>query len=408
MVATAQPITPTATLLQSYRQIFAPDGFLAKHNVERGEEIELLGLMTVTGVDGLFLGDPGTGKTWLIELLVEHALVDMNLFTALFMKDMSADEVLGPRDPMAMKAGQIKRMTAGFAPESNYSYWDEVFKASPPLVNPMLDLMANRRLKIGGVVLDCSQLITIIMSSNELGEREDLAAFRDRIGLTKFVNPVRTPEGRRAVTDIQLDFQSAGLDTTGLTPLTLADIFAIREELRHVAVSDAIRDMMVDAQQKWLEAGHPPSQRRIGQMWKMMKGRAWANGRGEVVADDFLPAQHMAWNHPDHAASAREIVLEFASVFTRKAQRLRQAMEPIVADMESLRQKLDATAESAEREDLMTEGFKFMRKLKKLGSDAHEQIATGKEQGQDTSLLEEVQADISRSYQWAEDALSGD
>ncbi len=319
--------------------MFRLSGFLRRYNIERNEEIELLGLSTISGVDTLFLGDPGVGKTWAIELLVEHCLTDMELFSILLAKDMSADEVLGPRDIMAMKQGRISRLMDGYMPLANYAYLDEVFKASPPLLNPLLDIMANRVLKVGGQVHELRQLITILMSSNELPDREDLQAFRDRIGITKFVHPVRSPDGRRAVTDIQLEYQASAdqVDTTGLNPLSLDDIHAIRAEVRQIEVGDAIRQIMVDMQQKWTEAGHPPSQRRVGQMWKIVKARAWANGRNEVVADDFLPVQHMAWNHPDDAGSAREIVLEFASVFTRKAQRLREALEPVLAELESLR-----------------------------------------------------------------------
>lgn len=398
------------TLLDAYRTIFGPadaGGFLKARNIERDEDIDLMGLMLVAGVDGLFLGDPGTGKTWMIELLVNHCLTNLKLFSHLLAKDQSADEVLGPRDIMAMKAGKIARLTDGYLPTAHVSYLDEIFKASPPMLNPLLDITANRVLKVGGLVIDCGQLIVNYMSSNELPDREDLSAFRDRIGLTKFVQPVRTPEGRRAVTDLQLDYQASGVDVTGVVPLTLDDVFAIRDEVKTIDVPDAIREMMVTAQQKWAENGHLPSQRRIGQMWRMVKAHAWTNGRSTVVADDLLPCQHMAWNHPDHAASAREVVLEFASVFTRHANRLRESMEPVLREMEELRGKLDAASEESEKDDLLGEGFKLMRQLRGMRKEATGQIADGQQQGQDTSMLEDVLSHINRSYEWAEKALTG-
>lgn len=392
-----------STRLTQFQDIAA---FLKSQNVERDEDIDLLMLSVISGVDALFLGDPGVGKTWMIELLVNDCLTDMSLFSHLLAKDQSATEILGPPNPMAMKAGKVERFTDGFLPTSNVAYLDEVFKSSPPQLNPLLDLMANRVLKVGGSVMDCKQLIAIIMSSNELPDREDLLAFRDRIGMTKYVQPVKSPEGRRAVTDIQLGFQTGGIDTSAVVPLTLADIETIRDEVRQVTVNDACRQIMVDAQQKWLEAGHPPSQRRIGQMWKVVKAHAWSNGRHDVVADDFLPCQHMAWNHPDDAESARSVILEFASVFTRKAQRAREAMEPIAQAMESLRTKLDAATED-EKDDLMNDGFKFIRQLRKLGREVKVQVKEGEQQGQDTSLLKELSDDINRLDKWAENALTG-
>lgn len=398
--------TTTTNLLTAFQGIFGTDGFLDTHNVERKEEIELLGLATISGVDVLFLGDPGVGKTWMIELLVRHCLTDMALFDHLLAKDMSADEVLGPRDLMSMKAGKIARLTEGYMPAANYAYLDEIFKASPPMLNPLLDLLANRVLKVGGQVQDCSQLLAIFMSSNELPDREDLMAFRDRIGITKFVQPVRTPEGRRSVTDLQLDFQSGGLATSGLIPLTLADIEQIREYVRQVEVPEEIRETMGVAQQKWFEAGHPPSQRRIGQMWKVIKARAWANGRQSVIADDLLPCQHMAFNHPDDAASARDIILEFASAFTRKATQVREAFEPIQRDMEELKTKLEG-ADEKEKEELMDGGFKLMLGLRKLRKRAGQHISAGKSQGQDVTMLEDVTKEIERAQEWAEKTLAG-
>jgi MoxR-like ATPase len=402
-------VTRTQTgLLGKYQAIFAPDGFLARHNVERREMIELMGLSTLCGVDPLFLGDPGVGKTWAIELLTEHCIVDARLFTILLSKDMSADEVLGPRDIMAMKAGVVGRLTNGYLPVANYAYLDEVFKASPPLLNPLLDITANRKLKVGGTVHDCSQLITVFMSSNELPDREDLTAFRDRIGVTYVVQPVKTPEGRRRVTDIQLDFQSSGIDTADLEPLTLDEIGDIRVELRQVQASDIMRQQMIDMQGKLLEAGHPPSQRRIGQCWKMLKARAWANGRQEIVADDFLILQHMVWNHPDDRDSGREIVMEFASAHTRKAKRLQEALEPVMAELEALRVKIDAATTDQERQDITGDGFKFLRQLKELRKQGTAQLKEARNLGEDTTLIEGVMEEVQRADSWATKLLIGE
>lgn len=403
--ATAPAVTPA--LHTRYMAIFGKDGFLDQHNIERREEIELLGLALVGGVDALFLGDPGVGKTHMIELLVDHGLSEQSLFTHLLAKDQSADEILGPRSLAALKQDRIERMTAGYLPDANFAYLDEIFKASPPMLNPLLDVLANRVLKMGGQVKDCSQLISILMSSNELPDREDLQAFRDRIGITKMVMPVRTAEGRRAVTDLQLDFQSNGINTAGLEPLTLADIEAIRAEARQVLVPDPIREMMGQAQQKWLEANHPPSLRRVGQMWKVIKAHAWAGGRGEVNADDLLPCQHMAFNLLDHQQSARAVILEFASAFTRKAERLKQALEPVLADMSQLREQIAKSDSKEDKEALMDSGFKFLRALRKLRNEAGAQIKEGQAQGQDVSSLEDVQTEVSDAYKWAEGQLTG-
>src|SRR3974390_2233031 len=181
--------------------------------IERKEEIDLQLLATIAAIDMLLLGDWGVGKTWQIELMVKHCIVHddgtslgHDLFTHLCAKDQSVGEILGERDVLALQQGRVARITAGMLPTAVFAYLDEIFKSSPPLLNPLLDIFAKRELKIGGSVLDCSQLVTIFMSSNELPDREDLMAFRDRIAITKFVEGVRSPEGRRKVTDMQLAY----------------------------------------------------------------------------------------------------------------------------------------------------------------------------------------------------------
>jgi MoxR-like ATPase len=395
--------TQTTTALDRFK---AMCDFLERNNVERKDEIELLALSILGGVDVLFLGEPGVGKTYIIELMVQHCLADMAMFSHLLAKDMSADEVLGPRDIIAMKEGKIRRITEGYAPEAHVAYLDEVFKASPPMLNPLLDLLANRVLKMGGEQRDCSQLISIVMSSNELPDREDLQAFRDRIGITKLVAPVRTAEGRRAVTDLQLDQQARGVNTEGVEPLTLADIEQIRSEITQITVPDAIRETMGEAQQKWLEAGHAPSQRRIGQMWRVIKAHAWMGDRKEANADDLMVCQHMGWNKPDDYKSCRAIILEYATAFTRKAEELRQAMEPILSGMDELRANVDAAEDETAKDALIEQGFKLLRQMNKLKKKAAEQIAEGEKQGQDVSTLKEVLDEIDKAHQWAEQVLS--
>lgn len=399
---------PTLALVDTWQKIYAPDGFLAKYNVERDDEIEILGLSTVAGVDVLFLGDPGVGKTWAIELQL-RCILGASLFDVLLSKDMSADEVLGPRSLIALKDDRIERLIAGFLPTANYGYLDEVFKASPTLLNPLLDLTAKRELKVAGNVIDCGQLITLYMSSNELPDREDLMAFRDRIGITKYVQPVRSPEGQKRVMSIQLGYQAGAnqIDMSSAPTLTLDQINDIRREVSVIDFPESTVEAMQQAQDKWADAGHPPSQRRIGQMLRMMKARAWSQGRDHVTNDDMIVCQHMAWNHPDHAASAHDIVIEFANVFTRKAARVKEALEPILTQLDEMRGKIDSD-DSEERDKAYETGWTVMRDLRRLRREAKDEIQSGQQGGHDTRELEKVMSEINKAHDYAEKALSED
>ena len=413
MSATATAIkrgTVSDTLVSVYGEVFNPkDGFLAAYNIEREEQIELMGLSLISGIDPLFLGDPGVGKTWMIELLLSvlEGAGEEDFFNTLVFKETPADDLLGMRSLPAMKAGRIERMMDGYLPTAVVAYLDEIFKASPTLVNALLDIMANRKLKVGNKVHKLAQLLAIYGSSNELPDREDMAPFRDRWAITNFVQPVRTPEGRKAVMRIQDEFQAQArnIDLTDAPRLLLSDVETIRGEVRGIELPDAVIESLATAQERWGQKGFAPSQRRIGQMLMAIKGRAWARGDGQASTDDLIVAAHMAWNHPDHAKDAREVVMEFANQFARKALRMREALEPLLTEVEEIRKRL---ADGADADTEMEAGFKVMRALRTMKREAKDNIDKGNAQGHDTRDLEKVADEIDRAHSWLQSTLAGE
>jgi MoxR-like ATPase len=415
MTATAAPPargTVSQDLVKRYNEIFdRKDGFLTRYNVEREEQIELLGISLVTGIDPLFLGDPGVGKTWMIELLLMllDGASDEDFFNTLVFKETPADDILGMRSLPAMKAGKIERIMDGFLPTAVVAYLDEIFKASPTLVNSLLDVMANRKLKVGKTVHQLSQLLCIFASSNELPDREDMLPFRDRFGLTNVVQPVRTPEGRKRVMTIQDEYQSGGksLDLSNAPRLTLDEVAKIRLEVMGLHFPDPVKEILSTCMERFEGKGFLPSMRRQGQMIAGLKGRAWSQGRDHVTTDDVILLQHMAWNQLDHADDARTVVLEFANVFARKGARMREALEPILTELEEVKTEISQNG-GEPSEDHLQRAFKSMRDLRRMRKEAKEEIEKGQLAGHDTSDLEAVQSDVNRAYQWVETTMTGD
>lgn len=402
-----KPITPTESLVTRFMEVFdvsGSGGALKTYNVERDEEIELLSWCLIARVDPLFLGDPGTGKTWLIELMLMCLAGDLDLFDTLVFKEMGADEILGGRSIPAMKAGKVERMMDGMLPKAHVGYLDEVMKGSPPVMNAMLDLQANRAIKVGGKKISAEQLLLIIGSSNELPEREDLNAFRDRWGVTKFVNAVRAPEGKRRVMEIQHEHQAGGgtLDLSALDKLTLTEINQARAEAMSIDPEPVI-DAMIEAQDKWFDAGFQPSQRRIGQIMRLMKARAWTKRRTELTRDDILVTRHSAWNLPQHAEAAERIALEFASAFARRALEARTALEPFLNEMDDLRGQIQAAGSDENAIDKLNEkGYAVISKIRRHKKQVNQWLDEGRASGEDVRELEKVLGEVERAAQHAE------
>lgn len=402
---------PNASVLERFNAIFGVDGqggSLKQYNVERDDEIELLSWCLIARVDPLMLGDPGTGKTWLIEMMLKSFEGDLDKFDTLIFKEMGADEILGGRSIPAMKAGKVERMMEGMLPQAHIGYLDEVMKGSPPVLNALLDLQANRGIKVGGKWISAKQLLLIVGSSNELPDREDLNAFRDRWGVTKFVQPVRAPEGKRRVMEIQHEAQAGGgdIDLSQLPKLKLPEIMQARDEAMSVDPSP-VYDAMLEAQEKWGDAGYVPSQRRVGQMLRVMKARAWSKGRTELSRDDLIVTMHMAWNHPQHAESAHTIALNFANRFARKALEARAELEPFLNEMSELKSKIQAAGSDEDALDpLMEAGYKVINKLRRHKRKVSEWLDDGRSQGEDVRELEKVLDEVQQSVDYAERTFS--
>jgi MoxR-like ATPase len=415
--ATTQRGHVTDAWVEKYNEIFhRKDGFLAQYNIERPDEIDLLGISLIGGLDPLFIGAPGTGKTWLIELvlLVLEGANPEDFFNTMIFKETPADDILGMRNLPAMKEGRIERMMEGYLPMAVVAYLDEVFKGSPTLLNAFLDIMATRKLKVGRTVHSVGQLLSIMGSSNELPDREDLGPFRDRWSITKFVQPVRTPEGRKTVHKIQDEYQANGntIDLTDAPRLTLDEMHEIRGEVRRIIIPDGITDKLVDLEEKFEQAGHLPSSRRQGHMKIALKASAWRRGEGEVSTNDISVLQHMAFNDPDDADSARTLVIAVSSVFARRAAGVKTALEPMSTEISRIRGELqggrDIEELDSEGNSLMEDGYKVMRDLRKLRKTARKDIEEGKGQGEDVTELEDLVKEINREAERGEQIIGGD
>lgn len=172
-----------------------------------------------------------------------------------------------------------------------------------------------------------------------------------------------------------------------------------------IELPSTVMESLASAMDKWEGKGFLPSTRRQGQMIAAMKARAWSKGRGAVSADDMLVLQHMAWNHPDHARDAHDIVLEFANAFARKAARMKEALEPVLTEIKRVRDELNSGGNA---DDHMEAGFAAMKSLRRLKRECKNEIEDGQNQGHDVTDLETVLSEIERSHEWVQATLVGD
>jgi MoxR-like ATPase len=154
-----------------------------------GREAEVGAVLTglVSGEPTLLVGEPGTAKTALVEALAK--LVGGQYFYYLLSRFTEPDELLGPIDVLALRQGQLKRITAGRLPEAHIVFLDEIFKASTAIRNVLLDIILNRRF-LNGTGYQRIPMLALYAASNEVSHDEEDAAFYDRMTIRQFVKPV--------------------------------------------------------------------------------------------------------------------------------------------------------------------------------------------------------------------------
>ncbi len=146
--------------------------FLAKEEI-----IRLMLVAAIAGEHMVLIGPPGTAKSALIRAFAR--LIDARYFEYLLTRFSEPNELFGPVDIQAFRAGSYRRVTAGMLPEAEIVFLDEAFKANSAILNSLLTLLNERRFNNGSTVVKVP-LISLFAASNEVPSQDNLDAIFDR------------------------------------------------------------------------------------------------------------------------------------------------------------------------------------------------------------------------------------
>ncbi len=327
---------------------------LSSRFIEREEEIKGIMLSLMTKEHCLFIGPPGTAKSALVE--VAATLSGLSYFRALVSKFTTPDELFGPPDISELEKGIYKRNISGMLPEAEVVFLDEVFKASPSILNTLLSIMQERIYKNGTTYK--TPTISMFGASNEVPEGEDdaaLSAFSDRFLLRYEVRPVSDHNNfLRLLKDIE---PTEKLLTEVRDKNYWLDIFAAVDA---VVVDAEIYTSLLDIKTKLEEDENSPfiSDRRWKKCIKILKANAALRNAEKVdIDDDFEILIHALWDpgFPDSRQAVEKAVRSVANPISLRLQELLEAAK------ETAQTALNATAEEE-----AAQGLEAVKGLKRI------------------------------------------
>ncbi len=180
------PVVPGTTTqrtpLQSAEAIRDLTRELKRYLVGRDEAIEMMALAMTAAEPMLLLGPPGTAKSDLIYKFSEAiGLTKGDYFEYMITAFTEPSEIVGPVDILELRNnGVYRRVLDGKLADAAVVFLDEIFNGNSAILNTLLTVMNERKIYDAGKPFPLEKLVGFFAASNQIPEREELAALKDR------------------------------------------------------------------------------------------------------------------------------------------------------------------------------------------------------------------------------------
>jgi MoxR-like ATPase len=298
--------------------------------IDRDYVVKLAVLAVLAGQNIFLYGPPGTAKSMLSRRLA--AIVrDGRYFEHLMHRFCTPEEIFGPVSLSELKKDNYERKTAGYLPEADFAFLDEIWKSSPAVLNTLLTIINEHSFHNGSKVL-AVPLRSLAVASNEIPDAESgMEALYDRFPVRIPVFPVKGEDAFRHL--LEQRGADAAEDFPGITreeyedwlrqirsvPLSdnvIAVLSLIREEVLKVsgtALSVADHDLG-DGEDPAVSPHEPRfsyvSDRRWMQAAELLRAAAFFNGHEKVYVSSIPLAVNALWNIPGEITAFRSLVYD--------------------------------------------------------------------------------------------------
>lgn len=277
------------------------------HEREQIMAVCLLG--AIAGHNTFLFGLPGTAKS-LISRRLANAFENPQYFEYLMNRFSTPEEVFGPVSIKALKEDKYNRKIGGYLPTANFAFLDEIWKASPAILNNLLTIINEHIFKNGDEVVNVP-LKSLIAASNEVpAQNQGLEALYDRFIIRLLVPPIQQETHFKNLLN-----NKPSSDTPKVTEkISYETLDKWRKELHDVQISDdtflIIQYIRKELSEKFDELGVYVSDRRWQRAAILLKASAFCNGRKTTNHSDAILLKYCLWTTPENREAVEKIVMD--------------------------------------------------------------------------------------------------